>query len=124
MTTETSIINRLISGTRGSVTEYYTMGEIRSFAKSYTAHWDEYTSENVISESFVDDMWNTQKPCHRCTECGCIMREGYFEPDGFDYMGSSGGACYCSDECLNLNFTPAELQKAMQNDEVYYTNWY
>jgi hypothetical protein len=52
-----------------------------------------------------------------CSECGKIMFEGYVIEGGWKY--------YCSDTCLEKNYTRDEFNE-MYGDgdtETYYTEW-
>lgn len=118
------ILHRLCLGSRGSVLEHYTTEEIAAFADANAPHWDDETTEDVITESFVDDMWNTTKPCRRCSVCGRIMREGYFELDGLDYFGQPGGGYYCSDQCLHHVYSQTEYVQASNQGKISHKEWH
>ena len=64
------------------------------------------------------------KYARQCSHCGEGMNEGYVIGDGEEY--------YCSEECLQENYTPEEIQEMFaQEDEVgnpidnpnYWTQW-
>ncbi len=116
MTTIQSILNRLTEAVSGTDKELYTKQELIKFAESYLDKWDEYTSNDVIAESFMDFWWDTDRNCRRCSECGKIMRSGYCVDMGVAY--------YCSEECLHSDFTDEEWKKECEdNDQSYYTEW-
>lgn len=63
-----------------------------------------------------------QKYARKCSKCGKGMNDGFVYEGGCEY--------YCSDECLNIEFTPqewAQLVGNMDEDEDegqnYWTEW-
>lgn len=115
-TTITSILSRLSRAVGGTEKELYEEQKLNQFAAFYLDKWDEYTSENVVAEAFVDYWWNTDHPCRRCSSCGKLMREGYCEDMGTAY--------YCSDECLHTEYTDEEwAEESESNEQSYYTEW-
>ena len=78
MTTIESILSRLTKAVGGTEKMLYTEPELNKFAKFYLDKWDENTSEDVIAESFTDFWWDTDRACRRCSECGRLMRKGYW----------------------------------------------
>jgi len=52
-----------------------------------------------------------------CTKCGSLMFQGYCYDMGNGY--------YCSETCLNQDFTIEDwLQECETNDQSYWTDWY
>lgn len=101
-----------VSGTENS----YSVKELEEFASFYVEKWDDFTSEDVIAESFVDFWWNTDKPCRRCSVCGKLMRNGYCADGGAFY--------YCSKQCLYSDYTPETWNEECEdNEQSYYTEW-
>lgn len=116
MITIQSILDRLTSAVLGTDKELYSENDLLIFANFYHDKWDDFTSEDIIAESFVGFWWNTDRQCRRCSECGRLMREGYCANAGDDY--------YCSDECLHKCFTEEEWEREYENnDQSYYTQW-
>lgn len=124
MITVETIIQRLNEATKGSASEIYTDERLARFAKFYIPHWDENTDPDVIAESFVDDVWDSPSQCRRCSVCGRLMTEGYYEEGGLDYFGDPNGGYYCSDECLHEVYPEHVAAQMSQNDEIFYTEWY
>ena len=115
-TTIESILSRLTEAVSGTDKELFTADELNQFAEFFLDKWDENTSEDVIAEAFVDQWWDTDRTCRRCTECGKLMRAGY--------CVNMGEAYYCSDECLHTEFTFKEwAEECENNDQSYYTEW-
>lgn len=52
-----------------------------------------------------------------CSECGCLMIEGYCIENGLHY--------YCSDKCLEKNMTREEFLNLYDegNGDSYWTDW-
>ena len=112
------ILKRLTEAVEGTDKELFTEEELNRFASFYVDKWDNFTSEDVIAESFVDYWWNNEnnKTVRRCTICGHLFREGYCHNDGENY--------YCSDECLRKDFTKQEwIEECNTNPDSYYTIW-
>lgn len=115
-TTKESILERLLDATNGTAAQLYTQEELNEFCTFYESIWDENTDADLIAEAFVEDKWNSNKPCRRCDVCGNLMNKGYVD-DALYY--------YCSDDCLHEDFTPEEwLEECENNDDSYYTEWY
>lgn len=51
-----------------------------------------------------------------CSECGSVMRSGFTDDWGDEYL--------CSKECLAKRYTWEEYLEAYERDEMYYTEWY
>jgi hypothetical protein len=58
-----------------------------------------------------------QKYARKCSKCNKGMNDGYVYEGGCDY--------YCSDECLNIDFTPQEWAELVGDleGENYWTEW-
>lgn len=51
-----------------------------------------------------------------CSECGCLMAEGYVIEDGYDY--------YCEEECLIKGYGENPHEKAEEEGiDLYWTEW-
>ena len=51
-----------------------------------------------------------------CTNCHCLMQEGYCIHDGLEY--------FCSDDCLHGWYSEEEYEELCEQDEGYWTTWY
>lgn len=51
-----------------------------------------------------------------CTNCHCLMQEGYCIHDGEEY--------FCSDDCLHSWYSEEEYEELCEQDEAYWTQWY
>jgi hypothetical protein len=72
-------------------------------------------------------MINPMKFARKCTECGCGMNDGYVVGGGVEY--------YCSQNCLNKEFTDAEWHDMVYSGDTdedgeliadtdsYWTEW-
>lgn len=50
-----------------------------------------------------------------CTACGQTMIQGYCIRDGEEY--------FCSDECLETRYSPAEYVKLYHHGDAYWSQW-
>lgn len=116
MTTKENILHKLTEAVSGTDKALYTNAEREKFAAFYADKWDDFTSDDVIAESFVDFWHGTDRECRRCTNCGKLMQKGY--------CVDAGEAYYCCDDCLGTEYTKEEwLKECEENDESYYTEW-
>lgn len=52
-----------------------------------------------------------------CSECGCLMLDGYVIGDGLEY--------YCKDDCLHKHYTEEEWQDMYEDGgDCYWTEFY
>ena len=68
------IFQKLTEAVSGTDKALYTDAERAKFAAFYADKWDDFTSDDVIAESFVDFWYNTGRKCRRCANSGKLMR--------------------------------------------------
>lgn len=101
----------------------FTEDEVREIVKNNPDHFKDLV-EAQYAEWFVDLVWDT--PIRRCSECGKLMRTGYY----------LNGDYACSDECRNKIYktdydlaTDAEAEAQyleeceLHDSDYYYTEW-
>ena len=109
-----TILNNAVKGTEK---DYCSEKELEEFASEGQKHWDEFTSEDVIAEAFIDRVYVLKGiDLRRCSVCGKLMREGYMFDNGESY--------YCSDECLHVDFLDIDWQRECEkNMNSCWTQW-
>ena len=113
------MLNALSKAVKESEFNLYGVDVMEQFAKEYGGKLtaSEKDDGDKVVRSFMEFAENIGQPCRRCSECGKLMRDGYFY--------NHGEAYYCSDECLNAHFTDEEWQQECEeNDQSYYTELY
>ena len=51
-----------------------------------------------------------------CTNCDCLIREGYCIHDGAEY--------FCSDDCLHGWYSEEEYEELCKQNKAEWTQWY
>ena len=82
MTTMKTILSRLSQAVSGTDKALFSKQELDRFASFHLDKWNENASEDVVAEIFVNYLWNTDRACRRCSECGKLMREGLVQTSG------------------------------------------
>lgn len=117
------IRQKLTTAVNGTDTLYFTESCLDKFAEYYNNHQTcdddndaNTTLQDSITDSFLSFWWDTPYVCRRCSVCGRLMIEGY--------CYNMGDAYYCSNDCLNKDFTIEEwLTECEENEQSYYTEW-
>lgn len=116
MLSKKRILEKLNQATSHTAKEIFSDELLDKFATFYEDKWDEVTSDDVVAESLVDFYWGNEIQCRRCDVCGKLFAEGYHSESKEEY--------YCSEECLNTEFSQEEWEKECDEyDQSYYTNW-
>lgn len=95
-----------------SVSEYDVEAEIEVGTHYYAKGEDatEIMGQKAVFADFVD-RWGRY-----CSHCGKHHEEGYYSENTFMY--------FCSEECLNAEYTEEEIQEERESEYLFWTEWY
>ena len=83
------------------------------YLKNETEGWEEISLVELKDELQNLDDYEVRI----CSECGCMMIDGYVIGDGLEY--------YCNDDCLHKHYTEEEWQDMYEDGgDCYWTEFY